>query len=71
MQELIVAEFISLDGVIQAPDGAEEETDGGFLHGGWTLLYWHDEIEKYFDFTLVEASPLTTGVVYLRYRHHT
>ncbi len=44
MRKLIVAEFITLDGVIQAPGGADEDTDGGFAHGGWTHPYWHDEI---------------------------
>ena len=37
MRKIIVAEFITLDGVIQAPGGADEDTDGGFVHGGWTL----------------------------------
>ena len=31
---VVVNEFISLDGVVQAPGGAEEDTDGGFAHGG-------------------------------------
>jgi hypothetical protein len=30
-----ISEFISLDGVIQAPGGPDEDTDGGFAHGGW------------------------------------
>src|SRR4051795_1786392 len=33
---IVVNEFMSLDGVVQAPGGAEEDTDGGFAHGGWS-----------------------------------
>jgi len=44
MRQLIVHEFISLDGVVQAPGGKEEDRDGGFDHGGWTIPYWHDDI---------------------------
>jgi len=36
MRKIIVLEFISLDGVIQAPGGPEEDTSGGFAYGGWT-----------------------------------
>jgi dihydrofolate reductase len=44
MRKLIVSEFMSLDGVMQAPGGKEEDLDGGFKHGGWTIPYWHDDI---------------------------
>src|SRR5574339_604760 len=44
MRKITVAEFVSLDGVMQAPGGAEEDTDGGFAHGGWTGPYWHEDI---------------------------
>lgn len=44
MRKLIVSEFITLDGVIQAPGGKDEDLDGGFAHGGWTMPYWHDDI---------------------------
>ena len=44
MKKLVVAEFVSLDGVMQAPGGAEEDMDGGFAHGGWTMPYWHDDM---------------------------
>jgi dihydrofolate reductase len=48
MRKLIVSEFVSLDGVMQAPGGKDEDRDGGFEHGGWTWPYWHDEIGKAF-----------------------
>ena len=61
MRELIVAEFITLDGVIQAPGGADEDTDGGFAHGGWTLPYWHDDIGKHFFQSIAEVETLLLG----------
>ena len=36
----LITEFISLDGVVQAPGGASEDTDGGFSHGGWSTKYF-------------------------------
>ena len=39
MRKIIALEFISLDGVIQAPGGPEEDTSGGFKYGGWTAPY--------------------------------
>jgi len=37
---IVVSDFISLDGVVQAPGGPEEDTDGGFRHGGWSMPYF-------------------------------
>ncbi|MCU1456214.1 MAG: deaminase/reductase [Actinomycetia bacterium] len=37
---IVVSDFISLDGVVQAPGGAEEDTDGGFAHGAWSMPYF-------------------------------
>lgn len=61
MRKIIVAEFITLDGVIQAPGGAEEDTEGGFAHGGWTLPYWHDTIGEHFDQAMAQADALLLG----------
>ncbi|MFI2734117.1 dihydrofolate reductase family protein [Streptomyces sp. NPDC018711] len=41
---IVISEFISLDGVVQAPGGTEEDTDGGFAHGGWTHRFFDPEI---------------------------
>jgi dihydrofolate reductase len=61
MRELIIAEFITLDGVIQAPGGPDEDTDGGFIHGGWTRPYWDDEIGKHFFEAFSAADALLLG----------
>jgi dihydrofolate reductase len=37
---IVISEFISLDGVIQAPGGKEEDLDGDFGHGGWSMAYF-------------------------------
>ncbi|MFB6613101.1 dihydrofolate reductase family protein [Streptomyces sp. NPDC085524] len=41
---IVISEFISLDGVVQAPGGPEEDTDGGFAHGGWTHPFFDPEV---------------------------
>ena len=41
---VVVSEFISLDGVVQAPGGPEEDTSGGFRHGGWSMKFFDPEV---------------------------
>jgi len=61
MRKLIVAEFITLDGVIQAPGHPDEDTEGGFKYGGWTQSYWHDEIGAHFFQAMMEADTFLLG----------
>ena len=61
MRKIVVSEFVSLDGVMQAPGGADEDTEGGFTHGGWTGPYWHDEIGAQFAQEMSEGDALLLG----------
>ena len=61
MRKLIVSEFMSMDGVMQAPGGKDEDRDGGFEHGGWTLPYWHDDIGAAFLAMLAECDAFLLG----------
>ncbi|WP_017556424.1 dihydrofolate reductase family protein [Nocardiopsis baichengensis] len=59
---ILVIEFISLDGVVQAPGGPKEDTDGGFAHGGWTFDFFDPEIVGgAFDRALENADALLYG----------
>jgi dihydrofolate reductase len=49
MRKIVVLSFVSLDGVMQAPGGPEEDTAGGFKYGGWTVPYWDDFSGKIMD----------------------
>lgn len=46
MRKIIVLEFMSLDGIIQAPGGPEEDVAGGFKYGGWTVSYGDKKMYK-------------------------
>jgi dihydrofolate reductase len=61
MRRLIVSEFVSLDGVMQAPGGKDEDRDGGFEHGGWTIPYWHDDIGRSFLNLIQDVDALLLG----------
>ena len=61
MRKLIVSEFMMLDGVMQAPGGKDEDRDGGFEHGGWTIPYWHDDIGRSFGALMAETDALLLG----------
>jgi dihydrofolate reductase len=61
MRKLIVSEFVTLDGVMQAPGDKDEDRDGGFEHGGWTLPYWHDDIGKRFAALMKDVDAFLLG----------
>ena len=61
MRKLIVSEFVTLDGVMQAPGGKDEDRDGGFEHGGWTMPYWHDDIGKAFMTLMQDVDAFLLG----------
>jgi len=46
MRKIIVTSMITLDGVLQAPGGPQEDTEGGFTHGGWTATYGDEEFGR-------------------------
>jgi dihydrofolate reductase len=61
MRKLIVSEFLSLDGVMQAPGGGEEDTETGFRHGGWTVPFWHDDIGRSFASFMQHCDAILLG----------
>ena len=59
---IVISEFMSLDGVVQAPGGPQEDTDGGFAHGGWSMPYFdEDTMGSVFDEVLAAADALLFG----------
>ncbi|MGW0934658.1 dihydrofolate reductase family protein [Streptomyces sp. NPDC002666] len=59
---IVISEFISLDGVVQAPGGAEEDIDGGFAHGGWSHPFFDPEVVGgAFDNAMSSAEALLFG----------
>jgi dihydrofolate reductase len=61
MRKVVVSEFLTLDGVMQAPGGQEEDRSGGFEHGGWQGAYWDDAAGKAVDEGLAQTEGLLLG----------
>jgi len=61
MRKLLVHEFVTLDGIMQAPGGPDEDRDGGFTHGGWTRSYWHDDIGATFGGLMQDVDAFLLG----------
>jgi dihydrofolate reductase len=61
MRKLIVNTFVSLDGVMQAPGGPEEDPTGGFEHGGWSVTQWDDLMREAIGETMGKPFDLVLG----------
>jgi dihydrofolate reductase len=61
MRKLTVNTFMTLDGVMQAPGGPEEDRSGGFKHGGWLVNYWDDTMGRFLDETISNPYDLLLG----------
>lgn len=61
MRKIIVLTFISLDGVMQAPGGPEEDTSGGFRYGGWTVPHFDEVLGEVMDEQIQPPFDLLLG----------
>src|SRR5512135_252857 len=61
MSKLVVNTFLTLDGVMQAPGDPQEDTEGGFTHGGWQMPYFDDDAGKIMDQTIAATEALLLG----------
>jgi len=61
MRKVIVLSFITLDGVMQAPGGPEEDPTGGFRHGGWVFPYFDDFLGRVMDKQMNKPFDLLLG----------
>jgi dihydrofolate reductase len=61
MRELIVNTFLTLDGVMQAPGGPEEDPSAGFEHGGWSFGYWDEQMQETMGELLSKPFDLVLG----------
>ena len=61
MRRVIADEWMTLDGVIQAPGQANEDTAGGFQHGGWHVGYFDDLAQRWVVESIVKAGGFLLG----------
>ena len=61
MRSLVVSTFLTLDGVMQAPGGPEEDPTGGFTQGGWSVNYWDEAMGEVMTAAFSEPFDLLVG----------
>jgi dihydrofolate reductase len=61
MRKLTINTFLTLDGVMQAPGGPEEDPSGGFQHGGWSVNYWDESMMKWMGAYMGKPFDLLLG----------
>ena len=61
MRKLIASTFVTLDGVMQAPGGPQEDPTGGFTEGGWSFSYWDDVMDKVMGESMSQPFDLLLG----------
>jgi dihydrofolate reductase len=61
MRKLVVQAFLTLDGVMQAPGGPDEDNDGGFRHGGWSFGYWDESMQQVMGEAVSQPFELVLG----------
>ena len=61
MRQLIVNTFVTLDGLMQAPGGPEEDPSGGFEHGGWSFGYWDELMQGVMGESMSKPFDLVLG----------
>jgi dihydrofolate reductase len=61
MRRLVVGTFVSLDGVMQAPGGPNEDREGGFPHGGWLVPYYDEKLVEIMTEWTVRAGAFLLG----------
>jgi dihydrofolate reductase len=61
MRKLVVGTFLTVDGVMQAPGGPDEDREGGFGHGGWSVNYWDEVMGQLIVESTLQAGGLLLG----------
>jgi dihydrofolate reductase len=61
MAKLVVTNHITLDGVMQAPGGRDEDTRGGFEHGGWAAAYTDEVMGRFMGERITQGGSLLFG----------